>query len=102
MTTKSLKERLEKVANAAHAHAQFVSEALGGGEPGSECYGFDDAEELKSIAQALQEQADEMTASVAASHPTAGWISGNDVDKWADALAPRNEAPGREGTPDDG
>lgn len=48
-------------------------------------------DEMSAIAQALQEQADEMRA----------W-KGEDsrpkfrTDEWADALAPRNEAPGRE------
>jgi hypothetical protein len=75
---KSLKERLE----ARIAHIEGV-------------YPMEEQTTLRAIAQALQEQADEIRG---AGNPGYSYsdISTGQLDAWGDALAPRNEAPGRE------
>jgi hypothetical protein len=69
MTPKSLKERLEECAATLSEYPAFITDE---GE-------LPVRDELRAIAQALQEQADEMRDT-----SEFGWIT-----EWADRLAPR-------------
>lgn len=46
--------QLEKVAAGLYSHAEFVSKELGGGPPGEECYGYEEARHIRESIAALR------------------------------------------------
>lgn len=49
-------ETLRRLMNNLQTHADFVSNELGGGESGSECYGHDEAATLRAILAKIEEK----------------------------------------------